>query len=141
VTTSEFPRKPDDAALLRLARAVLAEETDFSVSAEQVRLALTFGLQAGFECNTDRAVAGLGAFISDLVALGGPRDQASMVVAFRGWYGDREDQAGLHEYGCATGDTGRWLEARMADLARVLWDGGSAVRAENGLPTCPLFTS
>jgi len=135
MTTAEFPKKPIDDALLRLAMAVVAEGTEQSTGAVQAKLARTYGSQAGFSCTTARAEAGLGAFIADLVGMGGPRDTSSMIVAFQGWHGTAEDQADLAEFGC-NGNERSWLESRMETLRRFLWDGGSPHVPLHGTSSC-----
>lgn len=128
--SDEFPRRADDDALLNLARAILAEGTPNSTSERQALFAREYGARCGFDCSTDIARAGLGAFIDDLIKMGGPRDVASLVISFQRWYGDGVDSADIADFGC-NGEPAEWLNVRMAALAVALWDAGSGSQQQD----------
>lgn len=128
--SDEFPLKPDNAALMNLARAIFAEGTPGSTSERQAALALRYGESCGFDCSTDTARAGLGAFIDDLLTMDGPRDVESLTLSFQRWYGDDSEAARIADFGCSE-DPSDWLHERMTALAAALWDAGSASQQQD----------
>ncbi len=120
MSTAEFPHRSDDAALLRLIGAIRAEGTPDALEERQLRLADSVGALAGFKCNTDRARAGLGAFISDLVEKDGPRVALELEIAFSGWHDRGDDGAALIEFGLKAKE----LPSVLAALSALLWPTG-----------------
>jgi hypothetical protein len=117
----------------RLLAAVVQEAGGTSVEEEHRELAMTIGIAAGFRCGSDKALCGLGAFISDLLKLQGPRTVDELGLAFAGWYGRGEESAALAEYGVSADELPQCLSA----LAGLLWDGGTPTAGLDGSRTCP----
>lgn len=126
MTSDEFPRIPDAAPLSRLLRALAAEHTPNTVDARQRRLADSAAAVLGMDIKTDRAAAAFGAFLDDLTTHGGPRDPASMTLAFRRWHDCGEESANLYEFGFEEEED---LTEVMQSVAVLLWDTG-------GVGTC-----
>jgi hypothetical protein len=123
MTIHEFPRKPDNASLTKLLGAIAAEGTANAVDARQRRLAESVALVLGIKLDTDRAIAGFGAFLEDLTAQGGPQDVESMTLAFRRWHDCGPDSASLAEFGLEPHE----LTGMLAGIAVLLWDTGESV--------------
>jgi hypothetical protein len=127
MSLSEFPRQPDDVAVVRLANAILAHGTPASVAARQLDLVSTYGVSAGFSCATQRAKENLGAFLSDVLLSQRALSAAELRLAFLPWLSATADEgAVLQEYG---GDSAEWLLERMSHLAVLLGGEDPCVNA------------